>query len=485
MKDLRAFNAAISQIAEEKGIARETILEAIEMAIAAAYKKDYGERGQIVRAKLELNSGDLKLWQVKLVMDETMIKSEEEIEEERRLATESGETLHEEEVPTQRGVEAEEEPRKVRFNPEKHIMLEEARALNPDIQVGEEMTFPLETREEFGRVAAQTAKQVIVQRLREAERDAVYKEFESKTGELASGVVQRLEGPYVFVDVGKTVAIMLPKDQVSRDRYRIGDRVRVFVLGIETGPKGPQVYVSRSHPKLISKLFELEVPEIAAGSVEIKAIAREPGERSKIAVASLEEGVDPIGSCVGQRGTRVNAVIQELGGEKIDIIEWKEEPAEFVAASLAPAKVLDVKLEATHAVATVAEDQLSLAIGKEGQNVRLAAKLTNWRIDIKGKESGEIEESSAEAETETPANNSAEGVAESAEKVPAKEESVQDIAPEAEAEENDKPENSEAAQETPAEEIENTTKEKMKEKPAEETPIEENKSQTKEEIKQD
>ncbi len=400
MKDLRAFNAAIAQIAEEKGIEKDAVIETIEMAIAAAYKKDYGERGQIVRAKLDLVTGKLDLWQVKLVVDETMIKSEEEIEEERRLAAEQGEVRHEkekeEELPIVGG--AEEAPRKVRFNSERHIMFEDARALKSDAAVGEEMTFSLETREEFGRVAAQTAKQVIVQRLREAEREAVYKEFESKTGQIASGIIQRMEGPYVFIDVGKTVAIILPKDQVPRDRYRMGDRMRVFVLGIERGPKGPQVYVSRAHPKFVSKLFELEVPEVAAGSVEIRAIAREPGERTKIAVASTEEGVDPIGSCVGQRGTRVNSVIQELGGEKIDIIEWKESSAEFVAAALAPAKVLDVKLESGHAVATVAEDQLSLAIGKEGQNVRLAAKLTNWRIDIRSKETGEIEQSSADVE---------------------------------------------------------------------------------------
>lgn len=386
--DLRTLGAALNQIAEEKGIAKEKVLDAIEMALAAAYKKDYGERGQLIRAKLDLENGRIELWQVKLVVDESMIKTEEEIAAAREAA-ERGEFVPQEEEQDDEG-----KPKKVRFNPERHIMQDEARAINPQITLGEEMVFALETKEDFGRVAAQTAKQVILQRLREAERESIHEEFTEKTGQIMSGVVQRMEGAYVFVDVGKAVAILLPKDQAPRDRYRPGERLRFYVLGIEQSPRGPQVYVSRTHPKLISKLFELEVPEIAGDSVEIKAIAREPGERSKIAVASKEEGVDPIGACVGQRGTRVGAVIQELGGEKIDIIEWRESPAEFVAAALSPAKVTDVKLEGARAIASVSEDQLSLAIGRGGQNVRLAAKLTGWRIDIRSKETGEIEETS-------------------------------------------------------------------------------------------
>ncbi|MBI2463167.1 MAG: transcription termination/antitermination protein NusA [Candidatus Spechtbacteria bacterium] len=400
--DLRALSSALSQIAEEKGIKVDQVLEAIEMAIAAAYKKDYGERGQIVRAKFDPETGKMEVWQVKIVVDETMIKTEEEIEAARQAALESGEAYQpeEEEVFTKEGEEA--VPHKIRFNPEKHIMIEEAKQIDPNVELGQEMIFPLETREDFGRVAAQTAKQVVIQRIREAERESIYTEFESKTDQIISGVVQRMEGPYVFVDIGKTIGIVLPKDQVARERYRIGERMRFYVLGIESGPKGPQVYLSRSHPKFVARLFELEVPEISGGSVEIKAIAREAGDRTKIAVASLEDGVDPIGSCVGQRGTRVAAVIHELGGEKIDIIEWKSEPAAFISAALSPAKVLDVKLENGRALVTVVEDQLSLAIGREGQNVRLAAKLTNSKIDIKSKETGEIKGSTETAEEDAP-----------------------------------------------------------------------------------
>lgn len=380
MLDMRAFGAAIAQIEEEKGISKEKIQEAIEMAVAAAYKKDYGERGQDVRAKLNPKTGDLSLTQVKLVVDESMIKPEDVEENEDGGESKVTET-------------EEEEEKKIRFNPEKHIMIDEAKKIKKTIKPGDELTFPLETKEDFGRVAAQTAKQVIIQRIREAERESIQEEFGSKEGLIISGVVQRVEGSYIFFDIGKTIGILPPREQVAGEHYRIGDRMRLYVLGLEQTAKGPQVYVSRTHPQFIVKLFELEVPEIPAGTVEIKRVARESGSRSKIAVSSTEDGVDPIGSLVGQRGTRVTAVIQELGGEKIDIIEWSEDLEEFIAHALSPSEVQNVEIQGERALVTVAEDQLSLAIGKGGQNVRLAAKLTGMKLDIKSKETGEVQSS--------------------------------------------------------------------------------------------
>ena len=406
--DLKAFTSAIAQISEEKGISEDIILETIETAIAAAYKKDYGQKGQIIRAKLDKETGALKLWQVKLVVDESMIKSEEELAEQVDKTREDHRFTRDEDEQL-----LEEGEKKVRFNPEKHIMIDEAKEISAKggsasgrkktVKPGDELIFDLETKEDFGRVAAQTAKQVILQRIREAERDAIFEEFKSREDQVVSAIVQRVEGRTVFLDIGKTTGVMLAKDQIVLDNYRIGQRIRVYVAEVQIGPKGPQVYVSRAHPKMLSRLFELEVPEVATGAVVIKSIAREPGERSKIAVEATQEGIDPIGSMVGQRGTRVAAVIDELGGEKIDIIEWNEDPEKFVANSLSPAKVLSVDSEKNRMLVTVAEDQLSLAIGKEGQNVRLAAKLTGWKIDIKGKEivgtkeSDEKEESGEEA----------------------------------------------------------------------------------------
>lgn len=390
MIDIKVFLSAIAQIEEEKGISKEKIIETIEMAIAAAYKKDYGERGQIVRAKLDAETGSFKIWQEKLVVDESMIKSEEEIEQEK----EEGAAHQEDEL------EEGEVPKKVRFNEERHVMLPEAKKIKKSTKAGDVLTFDLEFHDDFGRIAAQTAKQVIIQRVREAERDAIYTEFEDKVDQIISGIVQRVEGSYIFFDIGKTTGVMVAKDRLPTERYRIGQRMRLYVLSVEHGPKGPQIYVSRSHPKMLTRLFELEVPEITAGSVEIKALAREAGARSKIAVASNEEGVDPIGSCVGQRGTRVAAVIQELNGEKIDIIEWSENTETFVGNALSPARALDVELDDARARVTVAEDQLSLAIGKDGQNVRLAAKLTGWKIDIVSQKTGEVEQTSEEVEAE-------------------------------------------------------------------------------------
>jgi len=369
--DLKNFSSAIAQIAEEKGISYEKIVESIEAAIAAAYKKDYGEKGQIIKAKLNPETGAVRFWQIKIVVSEDMIYSEEELEkmkESKKTDKENGSA---------------EKDSRVRFSPEKHIMVEEAQKIKPSIKAGDELEIKLESRKDYGRIAAQTAKQVILQKIREAERDTVLGEYKSKEGEIISGVIQRIEGRNIFVDIGKTQGVLPREEQVRGEFYRPGQRMKVYILKVEETSKGPAVFLSRAYPKLVSKLFELEVPEISQGSVVIKSIAREPGSRSKIAVESKEEGVDPIGSAVGQRGTRVMAVINELGGEKIDIIEHSEDTQKFIANALSPAKVIDVKIMPKNkAVCLVPEDQLSLAIGKDGQNVRLAAKLTGWKIDV-------------------------------------------------------------------------------------------------------
>jgi N utilization substance protein A len=387
MMDIKSFTSALAQIAEEKGISSEKVLESIEMAIAAAYKKDYGKKGQIIKAKLDSQSGEVKFWQVKTVVNKKMVYSEEELEKMKEKKAEPKETSSEE--------------GKVRFNPEKHIMIEEAKKLKPKIKVNEELEIPLEAQKDYGRIAAQTAKQVILQQIREAERESIFDEYKSKEGEIISGLVQRVEGRNVFLDIGKTLGILPREEQVPGEFYRPEQRLKVYVLKVEETPKGPVVFLSRAYPKIVSKLFELEVPEVSSDQVQIKSIAREAGSRSKVAVAALQEGIDPIGSMVGQKGTRVMAIINELGGEKIDIIEYSEEPEKYITNSLSPAKVLEVKvLPKNKAQVLVPEDQLSLAIGKDGQNVRLAAKLTGWKIDVRGSEGGTEEEIVKELEKE-------------------------------------------------------------------------------------
>lgn len=403
--DAKQFASALDQIAEEKGISQDKVIETIEMAIAAAYKKEYGRKGQMVRAKFDKDTGKVSISQIKLVVDESMLKSEEEIKkmEEIKEKILQEEIVRPEEKESEAEIdEGEDKEKKIRFNPEKHIMLAEAQKIKSDVVVGEELEFPLEAKEDYGRIAAQTAKQVIIQRIREAERETIFDEYKEKEGEIISGVIQRYDRGNVYVDIGKTIGILFSEEQVRSEHYRIGDRLKFYVVAVEKTLKGPGIILSRSHPKLISKLFELEVPEIAQKTVEIKALVREPGSRSKIAVVSLEEGVDPVGSCVGQKGTRVAAVINELGGEKIDIIEWSEDPAKFVINALSPAKVKEIEIneKKREAKVYVPEDQLSLAIGKGGQNVRLAAKLTGWKIDVVGAEKILIDEEAGAGEEE-------------------------------------------------------------------------------------
>jgi len=422
---LGQFGSAIAQICEEKGISKDKVVEAIESALAAAYKKDYGKRGQHIRAEFDEVTGGANFFLVKEVVDETtrIFEVEEPLREEasageKILADKTtdrkkgGKESKNSEKPKDEPAGAEpmtdEEGMKIpRYNPERDLTLGEARKIKASAKVGDIIETKLEEKSDYGRVAAQTAKQVIIQKIREAERDAMYDEYKQKEGEIVSGVVQRIEGRNLFVDLGKSAGVLFPSEQVEGERYRIGQRLKVYVMKVEADPKGPGILLSRSHPALVQKLFEIEVPEIFAGTVEIRAMAREAGSRTKIAVASSEEGIDPIGSCVGQKGTRVQAVIDELGGEKIDIIEWNDDVAKFISNALSPAKVLGVKVieSKKEARVSVPADQLSLAIGKQGQNVRLAAKLTGWKIDVvsgeeKKEEAGDEKEKEPEEKDE-------------------------------------------------------------------------------------
>lgn len=359
MFDLKVINSVLQELEEERGIPRERIIEAIESALATAYRKEYGKKGQIVRAKFNMNTGTAEFFQIKEVADETSVRMEEE------------ENLDDE---------------RPRYNPEHHIMLADAKKMKRDAKVDDEISFPLEAKEDFGRIAAQTAKQVIIQKIREAEKASVVSEYGEREGEIVTGTVQRIERGNIFIDLGRATGILPYDEQMQGERYRQGERIRGYLYEVEESPRGIFLRMSRSHPQFLAKLFAMEAPEVQSGAVVVKAIAREAGSRSKIAVTSTDPHVDPVGSMVGQRGVRVTTVMSELGGEKIDIIEWSESPKSFIEEALSPAKVLSITLDEADRKATVevSEDQQSLAIGKGGQNVRLAAKLTGWKIDIRG-----------------------------------------------------------------------------------------------------
>ncbi|HPV33638.1 MAG TPA: transcription termination factor NusA [Candidatus Paceibacterota bacterium] len=389
MMDLKALKVGLDQLEEEKRVPREKILSAIEDALVAAYKKDYGKKGQIIRAKFDLDSGATDFSQIKIVVDETSVRPPEEDGGE-----ETAETLIiEKKEATKEDAGDEGAEILPRFNEEHHIWLEDARKIKKDANIGEELIFPLETKDDYGRIAAQTAKQVIIQRIREAEKETTLDEYREKEGEILSGIVQKVDRGNVFVDLGRTVAIIMREDQIAGEFYRPGERIRAYLYQVEETPRGINLRLSRSHPQFIARLFETEAPEISSGVVEIKAIAREAGARSKVAVMSHNASIDPVGSCVGQKGSRVSTVINELGGEKIDIIEWSEDEELFISNALSPAKVLKIELdEENHeAQIEVAPDQFSLAVGKGGQNARLAAKLTGWKIDISTPEGTEPE----------------------------------------------------------------------------------------------
>ncbi len=392
MIDLKTINSALIQLEEEKGIKREKALEAIEMALAAAYKKEYGKKGQIVKCKLDIDSGKTEFTQVKIVVDEDSVRFKEEGEE--------GEVTE----PSRESIELTEndEEKKPFFNEEHHIMIDDARKIKKDAIVGEEIVFPLENKDDYGRIAAQTAKQVIIQKIREAEKSSVFDEYVNKQSGIVSGRVQRIDLGNVFVDLGRTTAILPKEEQIPSERYRAGERIKAYLYSVEETPKGINIRLSRSHPQFIAKLFEMEAPEIANNVVEIKSIAREAGSRSKIAVTSHEDNIDPVGSCVGQRGVRVSTVINELGGEKIDIIEWSDNPTQFITNALSPARVssVEVEQERRQARIQVDDDQFSLAIGKGGQNVRLAAKLTGWKLDISSTSGEKVEANVEDSQTD-------------------------------------------------------------------------------------
>ncbi|MFA6414441.1 MAG: transcription termination factor NusA [Candidatus Paceibacterota bacterium] len=375
MIDLKTINAVLGEF-EDRGISRLTMIEAIESAMATAYKREYGKRGQIVHAKLDLNSGTISFEQVKTVVDDTTVRfplEGEVIPGEHQHAH----AFHAEEEQLAEG----ELPR---FDSEKHILLADAKLMKRGVALGEEIIFPLEPQDDFGRIAAQTAKQVVIQKVREAEKLSMMEEFGEKKGEIVGGIVQRIERGAIFVDLGRTTGIIPYEEQIPGERYRMGERIRAYLYAVDEGFRGVYLRLSRAHPKFVVKLFEMEAPELASGAIEVKALAREPGSRTKIALASKDPHVDPVGSLVGQRGVRVSTVMSELGGERIDIIEWNDDAAAFIKEALSPATPTEVVLdEAEHrATVTVSEDEQSLAIGRGGQNVRLAAKLTGWNIDI-------------------------------------------------------------------------------------------------------
>jgi len=368
---------AIEELEKERGINKEYLLESIETALVTAYKRNF-ESAENVKVTMNEKTGDIKVYSVKEVVKEV----ENEMTE---------------------------------------VSLEEAKKENKKAKVGDKVEFEIIPRN-FGRIAAQTAKQVIVQKIREAERDIVYTEYNDRKGEIVSGIVQKADGGTVVLDLGRLEGIMLVKDQIPTEEYKVNDKVRAYVVSVEKGIKGaPQVLVSRSHPDFVRKLFEFEIPEIYEGLIEIKSVSRDPGSRSKVAVYSTNENIDPVGSCVGQKGIRIQNIINELKGEKIDVIEWNEDPAIFISAALLPAQVMavDIREEEKFAQVIVPDDQLSLAIGKSGQNVRLAAKLTNWKIDIKSEsqfrelleqqENEEIEEQEEQEVEEIPEETVEEG----------------------------------------------------------------------------
>lgn len=336
----KGFMAAFRELGKEKGIAPEVLFDAIEAALISAYKRNFSS-AQNVRVSLDRTTGEFHVYARKTIV----------------------ETLENDII---------------------EMSLEEVRQDNPAYEIGDIIEIEV-TPADFGRIAAQTAKQVVVQRIREAERGIIYEEFSNRESDIITGIVQRIEAKNVFIDLGKTEAVLAPSEQILTEQYTHGDRIKAYIIEVKKTSKGPQILVSRTHPGLLKRLFELEVPEIHDGIVEIKSVAREPGMRSKIAVYSKDEDVDPVGSCVGHKGMRVQAIVDELRNEKIDIVKWNADPAKYIANALSPAKVISVAVNEEEKISRVVvpDYQLSLAIGKEGQNARLAAKLTGWKIDIK------------------------------------------------------------------------------------------------------
>lgn len=367
MFDLKVINSVLGELEEVRGIPRAKIIEAIEAALATAYKKEYGKRGQIIRATFDVKTGQVEFYQVKNVVDESLV-----------IFDENEDIAHDDE--------------RAYYNPEQHMLLDDAKKMKRDAKVGDEIVFPIESKGDYGRIAAQTAKQVIMQKIREAEKVSVLGEFGAREGEIVSGTVQRIERGNIFVDMGRATGLLPYEEQIPGERFAQGERVRAYLYRVEESPRGVFLRLSRSHPKFLEKLFEAEAPELQNGSVVIKAVAREAGYRSKVAAEATDSHIDPVGALVGQRGVRVSTVMSELRGEKIDVIEWHDKPEKFIEEALSPAKIIKIETNDEEKTATVhvSESEQSLAIGKGGQNVRLAAKLTGWKIDIKSTKGEEL-----------------------------------------------------------------------------------------------
>jgi transcription termination/antitermination protein NusA len=397
---------AIKQICEEKGLSYEAVIETVESALAAAYRKDFGKKNQNIKVIFDPETGKSKVYDVKTVVED--MPEEPEVESSSTEATEDKEGESSSASVDVEATEGEEEKRK--FNPKTEMQISDAKLIKKTVKLGDEVKMKLEVPESYGRMAAQTAKQVIIQRLREAERDMIFNDFKDKEHEVVSGVVQRREGRFVLVDLGKSVGVLPTDEQIPGEYYNAGDRIKVYVKEVASRAKGPEIILSRISDEILKKVFYLEIPEISNGLIEIKAVAREAGSRSKVAVWTDSENVDPIGSCVGQRGARIQTIIKELGGEKVDIIEYNEDPIKFIGNALSPAKIISINTDENEkkAMVTVASDQLSLAIGKGGQNARLAARLTGWKIDIIESQEGKKVAAEPVTEVETEETETAE-----------------------------------------------------------------------------
>ncbi len=383
---------AIRQICDEKGLSYESVIATIESALAAAYRKDFGDKYHNLEATFDTETGLARIFDVKTVVDDI---SPEEFEEVKRREAEESARREAQRALGDFVPPTEPSPEDIgpKFNPKTDIMITDAQLMKMGAKVGDVLRTELPQAVEFGRMAAMTAKQVITQKLREAEREIVFNEFKGVEGDVIVGTVQRREGRIILVDIGRTAGIIKPEDQMPTERYRSGDRLKFYVREVSLGTRGAQILLSRTSEELVKKLFAVEIPEVAEGTVQLKTVAREAGARTKIAVASTDASIDPIGACIGQRGSRIQTITGELSGEKIDIVQWSENPREFITNALSPAKVLEVNLddEEHAAVVVVPSDQLSLAIGRGGQNVRLAAKLTGWKVNIQERKAdGEI-----------------------------------------------------------------------------------------------
>ena len=420
--------SAIKQVCEEKKIEYDLVISAIEASLAAAYRKDYGNKLQNIKVKFNPETGRAKIYDVKTIVEDLSEEEQRELEEaERRrelgLDRKEKEELKKKEEKRVEGEEGEETER--RFNPKTDIQLKDAMLIEKGAKVGGEIIFDLEEPEGYGRMAAQTAKQVIIQKIREIEKETVFNEFKDQEGTVLNGVVQRVEGRLVFIDLEKTIGILPLEEQIYGERYTVGNRIKVYVKEVRLGMRGAEVVLSRRSEEIVRQIFTIEIPEIANGLVEIRNIAREAGSRSKVAIYSEEENIDPVGSCVGQRGVRIQTIINELGGEKVDIIEYSDDPAKYISNALAPAKIISIDIDEANkkALVKVSEDKLSLAIGRAGQNVRLAARLTGWKIDIvaQGPDGEIIKTESSEDEIDNKKDSSEEKEAKKEEKKEKKE----------------------------------------------------------------